>query len=407
MASFDVHKIRKDFPILDQKVYNKPLIYMDNGATTQKPRVVIDKINEINSLTNSSIHRGVHYLSGAMTDEYEKAREEVRRFINAQSKNEIVFTSGTTGSINLIAFAFGEKYIQEGDEIIISEMEHHSNIVPWQMLCERKKAHLKIIPFNEAGELMLNEFKLLITEKTKLVAVSHVSNTLGTINPVKEIIRIAHSHDIPVLLDGAQAVQHGKLDVRELDADFYAFSGHKIFGPTGIGVLYGKEKYLEELPPYQGGGDMVDCVSFEKTTYNVLPFKFEAGTANYTGAIGLAKSIEYLQKTGLEAIAGYEHQLLEYSNRKLQEIDGLRIYGNAKNKICVQSFLVGKIHPYDMGMILDKMGIAIRTGSHCAQPVMDHFEISGTIRASLVFYNTKEEIDKLAEGIETAAMMLK
>ncbi len=407
MASFDVHKIRKDFPILDQKVYNKPLIYMDNGATTQKPRVVIDKINEINSLTNSSIHRGVHYLSGAMTDEYENAREEVRRFINAQSKNEIVFTSGTTGSINLIAFAFGEKYIQEGDEIIISEMEHHSNIVPWQMLCERKKAHLKIIPFNEAGELMLNEFKLLITEKTKLVAVSHVSNTLGTINPVKEIIRIAHSHDIPVLLDGAQAVQHGKLDVRELDADFYAFSGHKIFGPTGIGVLYGKEKYLEELPPYQGGGDMVDCVSFEKTTYNVLPFKFEAGTANYTGAIGLAKSIEYLQKTGLEAIAGYEHQLLEYSNRKLQEIDGLRIYGNAKNKICVQSFLVGKIHPYDMGMILDKMGIAIRTGSHCAQPVMDHFEISGTIRASLVFYNTKEEIDKLAEGIETAAMMLK
>ena len=380
---------------------------MDNGATTQKPRVVIDKINEINSLTNSSIHRGVHYLSGAMTDEYENAREEVRRFINAQSKNEIVFTSGTTGSINLIAFAFGEKYIQEGDEIIISEMEHHSNIVPWQMLCERKKAHLKIIPFNEAGELMLNEFKLLITEKTKLVAVSHVSNTLGTINPVKEIIRIAHSHDIPVLLDGAQAVQHGKLDVRELDADFYAFSGHKIFGPTGIGVLYGKEKYLEELPPYQGGGDMVDCVSFEKTTYNVLPFKFEAGTANYTGAIGLAKSIEYLQKTGLEAIAGYEHQLLEYSNRKLQEIDGLRIYGNAKNKICVQSFLVGKIHPYDMGMILDKMGIAIRTGSHCAQPVMDHFEISGTIRASLVFYNTKEEIDKLAEGIETAAMMLK
>ena len=407
MASFDVHKIRKDFPILDQRVYNKPLIYMDNGATTQKPRVVIDKINEINSLTNSSIHRGVHYLSGAMTDEYENAREEVRRFINAQSKNEIVFTSGTTGSINLIAFAFGEKYIQEGDEIIISEMEHHSNIVPWQMLCERKKAHLKIIPFNEAGELMLNEFKLLITEKTKLVAVSHVSNTLGTINPVKEIIRIAHSHDIPVLLDGAQAVQHGKLDVRELDADFYAFSGHKIFGPTGIGVLYGKEKYLEELPPYQGGGDMVDCVSFEKTTYNVLPFKFEAGTANYTGAIGLAKSIEYLQKTGLEAIAGYEHQLLEYSNRKLQEIDGLRIYGNAKNKICVQSFLVGKIHPYDMGMILDKMGIAIRTGSHCAQPVMDHFEISGTIRASLVFYNTKEEIDKLAEGIETAAMMLK
>jgi cysteine desulfurase/selenocysteine lyase len=407
MSSFDVHSIRKDFPILNQKVYNKPLIYMDNGATTQKPKVVIDKVNEINSLTNSSIHRGVHYLSGLMTDEYENAREQVRSFINARSKSEIVFTSGTTGSINLVAFAFGEKYIKEGDEIIISEMEHHSNIVPWQMLCERKKAILKIIPFDETGELILSEFKLMINEKTRLIAVSHVSNTLGTVNPVKEMISIAHNNNIPVLLDGAQAVQHGNVDVQELDADFYVFSGHKIFGPTGIGVLYGKEKMLDELPPYQGGGDMVDCVSFEKTTYNVLPFKFEAGTANYTGAIGLGKSLEYLEKTGIDEIAAYEKELLDYSNQKLQDIDGLKIYGNSENKITVQSFRVGEIHPYDMGMILDKMGIAVRTGSHCAQPVMDHFEISGTVRASMVFYNTMEEIDKLASGIETAAMMLK
>ncbi len=405
-ANFNIEKIRADFPILSQNVHNKPLVYFDNGATTQKPTLVIDKINEIHSLTNSSIHRGVHYLSGLMTEEYENARETVRKFINAKEKSEIIFTAGTTASINLMAFSFGEKYLSEGDEIIISEMEHHSNIVPWQLLCDRKKAILKIAPFNENGELLLNEYKSLFNEKTKLVSITHTSNVLGTVNPIKEIIDIAHEYNVPVMLDGAQAVQHEKIDVQELDVDFYAFSGHKIYGPTGIGILYGKTKWLEEMPPWQGGGDMVENVSFAKTTFNVLPFKFEAGTANYVGAIGMGKAIEYIENIGVDVIKSRENDLLNYSTKQLLEIDGLKIYGSAKNKISVQSFLVDSVHPYDMSMILDKMGIAVRTGSHCAQPIMEHFGIDSTIRASMVFYNTKEEIDNLVEGIKTAKMML-
>ena len=405
-TGFDIEKIRQDFPILSTKVYNKPLVYFDNGATTQKPHQVIDKISEIQRNTNSSIHRGVHHLSGKMTEEYENAREIVREFLNARDKSEIVFTSGATGSINLLAFSFGEKFIREGDEIIISEMEHHSNIVPWQMLCERKKAKLRIIPFDENGELILNEYKLLFSERTRLVSIVHVSNSLGTINPVKEIIRIAHDHNVPVMVDGAQAVQHGPVDVRELDADFYVFSGHKIFGPTGIGVFYGKEKLLDQLPPYQGGGDMVDCVKFEKTTYNILPFRFEAGTANYSGAIGLGEALKYIQSIGPANIAAHEKQLLEYATSRLSEIEGLTIYGNAKNKIPVISFLLNSIHPYDTGMILDKLGIAVRTGTHCTQPVMDHFRIEGTIRASMAVYNTKDEVDLLVEGVKRAKVML-
>lgn len=406
MPEFDVQKIRADFPILSREVYNKPLIYFDNGATTHKPLVVTEKLNEIHNFTNSSIHRGVHYLSNQMTEEYENAREAVREFINARDKSEIVFTSGTTGSVNLLAFSFGEQYIREGDEIIISEMEHHSNLVPWQMLCERKNARLRVIPFDDNGELILDEFRKLINAKTRLVSVVHVSNSLGTINPVKEIIQIAHQHDVPVMVDGAQAVQHGNVDVQELDADFYAFSGHKVFGPNGIGVFYGKEKLLDKLPPYQGGGDMVDCVSFEKTTYNILPFKFEAGTANYPGAAGLAEALKYVKSIGVKNIAEHEHNLLDYATHKLSEIPGLKIYGKAKQKIPVISFLLESIHPYDAGMILDKMGVAVRTGTHCTQPVMDHFQITGTIRASMAVYNTTEEIDVLAQSVEKARQML-
>lgn len=405
-TNINIKKIREDFPVLHQKVYNKNLVYFDNGATTQKPKCVIDKINDLHSITNSSIHRGVHYLSGLMTEEYEAARERIRSFINAKDKSEIIFTSGTTASINLVAFSFGEKYISEGDEIIISEMEHHSNIVPWQLLCERKKAVLKIIPFDENGELIISKYKNLFTENTRLVSLTHTSNTLGTVNPVKEIIDIAHKNNIPVLLDGAQAIQHEKIDVQELDVDFYVFSGHKVYGPTGIGILYGKQKWLEKMPPWQGGGDMVEKVSFKKTTFNILPFKFEAGTPNYIGAIGLAKALDYLQNIGIENIKSYENELLVYSTQELKKIEGLQIFGNSKNKITVQSFNIASIHPYDIGMILDKLGIAVRTGSHCAQPVMDHFGIDGTIRASMVFYNSFEEVDILAEGLRKAQSML-
>ncbi len=405
-GNFDLDRIRKEFPVLQSLVYNKPLVYLDNGATTQKPRIVIDKLNELYERKNSSIHRGIHHLSEQMTSEYENSRKLVKEFINARNTCEIVFTSGATGSINALAFSFGEKYVKEGDEIIISEMEHHSNIVPWQMLCERKKAKLRIIPFDENGELILNEYKLLINDKTRLVAVTHVSNSLGTVNPVKEIIRIAHEKQVPAMIDGAQAIQHGHVDVQDLDCDFYVFSGHKVFGPTGIGVLYGKETLLDTLPPYQGGGDMVDCVRFEKTTYNILPFKFEAGTSNYTGAIGLGTALEYLQSVGLDAIIQHEKDLLTYAEKKLRQMEGLEIYGNAKEKISVISFLVNALHPYDTGMILDKMGIAVRTGTHCTQPVMDHFEISGTIRASMVFYNSFEDIDRLFDGLEKARNML-
>jgi cysteine desulfurase/selenocysteine lyase len=403
---FDIAQIRSDFPILQQQVYKKPLVYLDNGATTQKPAVVIDTIRKLQEKHNSSIHRGIHYLSEQMTSRYEAARETVRAFLNARSTREIVFTSGATGSINTLAFSFGEKYVGKGDVVLISEMEHHSNIVPWQMLCKRKGAKLKVIPFNDRGELMLETLDELLTDRTRIVAMTHASNSLGTINPVKEVIRKAHERGIPVMLDGAQMVQHGKVDVRELDCDFYVFSSHKIFGPTGSGVLYGKEELLEELPPYQGGGDMVDQVKFDGTTYNVLPFKFEAGTTNYTGAIGLATALDYLQGIGFEAIGRYERELIDYTLKKLGEIPELKLFGSAGERISVFSFLLDHIHSYDAGMILDKLGIAVRTGTHCTQPVMDHFGIEGTIRASLVFYNTREEVDSLAEGIKRAIQML-
>ncbi len=406
-VGIDITRIRRDFPILQTQVHNKPLVYLDNGATTQKPRLVIDKLTELYESKNSSIHRGVHYLSEQMTGEYEYAREVVKKFINARDTSEIVFTSGATGSINTIAFSFGEKYVKEGDEIIVSEMEHHSNIVPWQMLCIRKKAKLRVIPFDENGELIQNEYKLLFNDKTRLLAFTHVSNSLGTINPAKEMIRYAHERNVPVLLDGAQAVQHGHVDVQDLDCDFYVFSGHKIFGPTGIGVLYGKETLLDALPPYQGGGDMVDCVKFEKTTYNNLPFKFEAGTMNYTGAIGLGVALEYVNSIGFDAIMQHEKNLSSYTEKRLREIEGLDIYGNAKEKISVFSFLIQGLHPYDTGMILDKMGIAVRTGTHCTQPVMDHFQIAGTIRASMAFYNSQDDADRLIEGLKKAVSMLK
>lgn len=404
--NIDIKKVRADFPVLSQTVYGKPLIYFDNGATTQKPQVVIDKLTKLLTEQYSSIHRGVHYLSEQSTEMYEQARITIQKYINAKYSHEVIFTSGATGSINTVAFSFGEKYVQEGDEIIISEMEHHSNIVPWQMVCERKKAKLVVVPINEDGEFQLEAFKKLLNKRTKLVAVNHVSNTLGSINPVKEIIEIAHAASVPVLVDGAQAIQHMQIDVQDLDCDFYAFSGHKVYGPTGIGVLYGKEKLLYDMPPYQGGGDMVDCVTFEHTTYNALPFKFEAGTSNFVSAIGLGTALEYLQSVGLKDIADYEHQLLLYATDKMKAIEGVRIYGNSKNKISIVSFLVDNIHPYDIGMILDKMGIAVRTGSHCTQPLLEKYQIEGTVRASMVFYNTFEEIDIFVEAVKKARQML-
>jgi cysteine desulfurase/selenocysteine lyase len=400
-----ISEIRADFPILSVKVYGKPLIYFDNGATTQKPLCVLDAIREVYTKYNGNIHRGVHAMSDMTSEAYENAREKVRAFINASKREEIVFTSGTTGSINAIAFSFGEKYIKEGDEIIISSLEHHANLVPWQMLCERKNARLRIIPVSDKGEILIDEFKKLLSPKAKIVAVSQASNALGIILPVKEIIDIAHSENIPVLVDGAQGVQHGIVDVVSMDCDFYVFSGHKIYGPTGIGVLYGKEKWLLELPPYQGGGDMVEKVTFEKTTYNELPFKFEAGTMNYAGAIGLARALDYVTDTGREEIAAREKMLLEYATKKLLGIKNLRIFGDSPNKISTISFLLKDIHQYDTGTILDKMGIAVRTGNHCAQPVMTRFGIEGTVRISMCFYNTTEEIDVLGTGIEKVISM--
>jgi len=400
-----ISEIRADFPILSVKVYGKPLIYFDNGATTQKPLCVIDAIREVYTKYNGNIHRGVHAMSDMTSEAYENAREKVRAFINASKREEIVFTSGTTGSINAIAFSFGEKYIKEGDEVIISSLEHHANLVPWQMLCERKNARLRVIPVSDKGEILIDEFRKLLSPKTKFVAVSQASNALGIILPVKEIIEIAHSVNIPVLVDGAQGVQHGIVDVKSMDCDFYAFSGHKIYGPTGIGVLYGKEKWLSELPPYQGGGDMVEKVTFEKTTYNELPFKFEAGTMNYAGAIGLARALDYVTDTGREEIAAREKMLLEYATKKLLGIKNLRIFGDSENKISTISFLLKDIHQYDTGTILDKMGIAVRTGNHCAQPVMARFGIEGTVRISMCFYNTTEEIDVLGTGIEKVITM--
>ena len=403
--NFDVYKIRKDFPILNRKIYNKPLVYLDNGATTQKPACVIDCINDFHTSRNSSIHRGLHYLSEQATESYEAARKTVQEFINAGSSREIIFTSGTTGSINGLARSFGEKYINEGDEILITAMEHHSNIVPWQMLCERKKAILRVIPFNDEGELLMDEYEKLLNDKTRIVAVIHVSNTLGTVNPVEEIISKAHQMGIPVLVDGAQSVQHLEVDVQKMDCDFFVFSGHKTYGPTGIGVLYGKEKWLEEMSPFQGGGEMVANVTFEKTTYNEIPFKFEAGTTNYIGAIALAEALKYIDKTGKQSIGDHESELLKYATERISESADVKIYGTAKNKISILSFLINNIHPYDAGMIFDKMGVAVRTGTHCAQPVMDRYNIDGTIRASFALYNTKEEVDTLCRAVEKARLM--
>ncbi len=399
ILEFKVEQIRKDFPILQQRIYNKSLVYLDNAATTQKPKQVIDTINEYYTKYNSNIHRGVHFLSEKTTLAYENARESVKNFINAKHEHEVIFTHGTTSAINLVAFSYGEKFINENDEIIISAMEHHSNIVPWQLLCERKKAKLKVIPFFSNGELALDELEKLLNEKTKLVAVNHVSNTMGTINPIKKIIEISHNHNVPVLIDGAQGIQHTGVDVQDLDVDFYAFSGHKVYGPTGIGVLYGKEKWLEEIPPYQGGGDMIKSVTFAKTVYNDLPFKFEAGTTNYIGAIGLASAIKYIESIELENIFNYEKELLDYATTKLSTIEGLSIIGYAKEKSCIISFVLDGIHHFDAGMMLDKMDIAVRTGNHCTQPIMDYYRIDGTIRASMTFYNTKEEIDYLYDSI--------
>lgn len=406
-TSIHLEKIRADFPILSRKVNGKPLIYFDNGATAQKPLSVIKAMDHYYKFQNANIHRGVHTLSQEITLEYEKARSTVQKHLNAKHAHEIIFTKGTTDSINLVASSFGKKFISKGDEIIVSVMEHHSNILPWQMVCEEKGAILKVIPINDAGELMIEEYKKLLTDKTKIVAVTHVSNTLGTINPVKEIIEIAHSKNIPVLLDGAQAVPHTAVDVLDLDVDFYAFSGHKLFGPTGTGILYGKEKWLNEMPPYQVGGGTIKTVRFEKTEYADLPLKFEAGTPNIEGGIGLAKAIDYINEIGLENIAAYEHELLLYATEAIQQIEDVRIIGTAKNKASVISFVVEGLHPFDIGTILDQLGIAVRTGHHCTQPLMEHCEIIGTVRASFAFYNTKQEVDEFIKGLERAIKMLK
>ena len=407
MNDIQLQNIRAEFPILQEKIYNKELIYFDNGATTQKPKCVIDRITFGYEHLNANIHRGVHYLSQKATEAHEDARTVVANFLGAKTREEIIFTRGTTEAINLIAFSFGEAFCTEGDEVIVSELEHHANIVPWQMLCERKKMKLRVIPINENGELDVDAYKSLLNEKTKIVAIAHVSNVLGTINPVKEIIQIAHQQNVPVLVDGAQAVPHIKVNVVELDADFYVFSGHKIYGPTGIGALYGKAKWLNQIPPYQGGGEMIATVSFEKTTYNELPFKFEAGTPDYIGSTALAEALKYVEMIGLDQIAEHEHSLLTYcTERLINEIEGIRIIGTAKEKSAVISFLVGNIHPYDIGMLLDKLGIAVRTGHHCAQPLIDSLGIPGTVRASFALYNTKSEIDVFVDALKKVVGML-
>ena len=402
---YDIQKIREDFPILDREVYGKPLIYLDNGATTQKPRQVVEAITDEYYSVNANVHRGVHFLSQQATELHEASRETVRRFINARSSNEIVFTRGTTESINLLASSFADSQMKEGDEVIVSVMEHHSNIVPWQLQAARKGIVLKVIPMNDRGELLLDEYEKLFSERTKLVSFAHVSNVLGTVNPAKEMIATAHAHGVLVLIDGAQSVPHMKVDVQDLDADFFAFSGHKIYGPTGVGVLYGKEEWLDKLPPYQGGGEMIQSVSFEKTTFNELPFKFEAGTPDYIGTTALAKALDYVSAIGMENIAAHEHELTLYAMQRLKEINGMRIFGEAEHKSSVISFLVGNIHHLDMGTLLDRLGIAVRTGHHCAQPLMIRMGIEGTVRASFGLYNTKEEIDMLAAGIERVTRM--
>ncbi len=401
----DIKKIREDFPILSREVYGKPLVYLDNGATTQKPVQVIRKIEEIYTTINANIHRGVHHLSQLATESHENARKTVQKYLNANSSNEIIFTRGTTESINLIASSFCRSECQPGDEIIITTMEHHSNIVPWQLQQEISGVVLKVVPINEKGEISLLDLENLISSKTRLISLTYVSNVLGTINPVSEVVQLAHKYNIPVLIDAAQSVQHIPTDVQALDCDFLVFSSHKIYGPTGVGILYGKEKWLEKLPPYQGGGEMIASVSFEKTTFNEIPFKFEAGTPDYVGSAGLAEALRYVNNLGLDHIRHYEDELLHYATEKLMQIDGMRIFGTSAHKSSVISFLVGKIHHYDMGMLLDRLGIAVRTGHHCAQPLMEALGIEGTVRASFAFYNTKEEINMLAENIKKVAKM--
>ena len=401
----DVEKIRRDFPILGREVYGKPLVYLDNAATTQKPQCVIDAISEAYCNENANVHRGIHFLSQQATDMMEAAREKVRQFIGAGSTEEIIFTRGTTESINLLASSFAAAFLKEGDEVIISGMEHHSNIVPWQIQAQKYGFKLKVIPVTDLGELDLDAFRKLISSKTRLVSITHVSNVLGTVNDIPVIIREAHSYGIPVAVDGAQSVPHVKVNVQELGADFYAFSGHKIYGPTGIGVLYGRKDLLEKMPPYQGGGEMIKRVTFEKTTYNDLPYKFEAGTPDYVGSIALASALDYVRNIGIENIAGYESELCSYAIEGLKSVPGMRIIGNALERSAVISFLVGNIHPSDMGTLLDRLGIAVRTGHHCAEPLMDRYGIPGTVRASFAFYNTKSEIDALVSGVERVRAM--
>lgn len=403
--NYDVNAIRKDFPILSRTVYDKPLVYLDNAATTQKPLCVLDAMRDEYLNANANVHRGVHYLSQQATDLHEAAREIVRSFINAGSTTEIIFTRGTTESINLVVSSFAEAFMQPGDEVIVSVMEHHSNIVPWQLQAAKRGITIKVIPMDDRGNLVTDGIDDLFTERTKIVSIAHVSNVLGTVNPVEEIIRIAHSHNVPVMVDGAQSAPHFKVDVRSMDCDFFVFSGHKMYGPTGIGVLYGKEEWLDRLPPYQGGGEMIESVSFEKTVFEHLPFKFEAGTPDYIATHGLAKAIEYIGRIGLDNIAAHEHELTTYCMEQLGGIDGIRLFGQSDHKDAVVSFLVGDIHHLDMGTLLDRLGIAVRTGHHCAQPLMDRLGILGTVRASFALYNTKDEVDALVDGVRRVSRM--
>ena len=402
---FDINQIRNDFPILGRKVYDRPLVYLDNAATTQKPRPVVEAITEEYYNVNANVHRGVHYLSQQATDLHEGAREKVRQFINARATSEIIFTRGTTESLNLVASSFCDEFMREGDEVIVSVMEHHSNIVPWQLQAAKRGISIRVIPMTDEGELKMDEYEKLFTERTKIVSVTHVSNVLGTVNPVEEIVRIAHEHGVPVMVDGAQSAPHFAVDVQAMDCDFFAFSGHKMYGPTGVGVLYGKEDWLDRLPPYQGGGEMIESVSFEKTVFERLPFKFEAGTPDYVATHGLAKAIDYLTALGMDNIQMHEQELTRYAMRRLAEVDGLRVFGTSARKDAVVSFLVGDIHHLDMGTLLDRLGIAVRTGHHCAQPLMLRLGIQGTVRASFALYNTKEEIDTLVDGIKRVSKM--
>ncbi|MBN2174408.1 MAG: cysteine desulfurase [Bacteroidales bacterium] len=403
--NFDVEKIRKDFPALNQEVYGKPLVYFDNAATSQKPRVVIDTLVSYYSGINSNVHRGVHYLSQQATEAFEQTRDLIRDYIHAKSNSEIIITKGATDSINLVANSFGRHFFKPGDEVIISATEHHANIVPWQVICKDTGSKLKVIPTDENGNLNLDSFKGLISHKTKIISVGHISNALGVVNPIREIIRIAHQNNIPVMIDGAQGIVHREVDVQELDCDFYCFSSHKFYGPMGVGILYGREKFLEQMPPYQTGGEMIKSVTFENTTFNELPFKFETGTPNVAGVIGFGAALEYIKKIGMPDIISYEDDLLKYALKKLNNLDYLQIYGNSQERAGVISFNLKDIHPYDAGTIIDKFGIAVRTGNHCAQPVMDFLGTTGTIRASMAFYNTREEVDRLLVAIEKVKEM--